>query len=147
MEDVNDAEQDTIEARENDKQKDDVQRLKDQHLSDLDLEKIDHYLRHGKEHDICVSDQTILRHFQLIDNKLFRIHKTQLIPVKGRQQAVKIIRDFHESQGHPTVGTLARALKDTLWHPQFHLITQEVVIACLECVTRVPANRFRQQFT
>lgn len=37
---------------------------------------------HGKQHDLGVSNVTILRHFQHINGKLFRAHQTRLILVQ-----------------------------------------------------------------
>lgn len=127
---------------------DDDIRLKDTNLSDLDLEKINHYLKDKSNgHDLNVRDEAIYQRFQLIDDRLCRVVGHHLVNVESRESTLRKLTEFHATQGHPTVGTLERALRYAVWHPQYHLLAQETVISCSECATRVPVNRLRQQFT
>lgn len=123
-------------------------RLSDTSLSDLDLEQIHRYLQdRNMRHDLNVSDEAIFRRFQLIDGRLCRITGKRLVDVENRDRTLQRLSDFHTTQGHPSVGTLERALQHTIWHPQYHLLAQEAIISCGECATRVPVNHLRQQFT
>lgn len=126
----------------------DRSRLNDHNLSDLDLEKIHNYLTDkNNKHDLNVTDAAIYQRFQLIDSQLCRVVGTRLVKIENRERTLRKLTDFHATQGHPTVGTLERALQHSVWHPQYHLLAQEAIISCSECATRVPVNRLRQQFT
>lgn len=125
----------------------DDKRLSDGQISDYDLTLIARFFKNGAAHDLDVSDGAIYSRFQLVEGNLHRICGIHLVPVKNREQTFSTMRDFHRSQGHPTVGTLARALQHSVWHPEYRLLAQEAVITCPECSLRVPPSQLRQQFT
>lgn len=83
----------------------------------------------------------------MLRQQLHRIVDTALVPMEPREATLSMRRAFHESQGHPTVGAIERAMKQRVWHPEYRLLCQEVVITCAECATRVPIVKLRQQFT